>query len=114
MIQIRKCESFTIHQATGVATLDPEKFRNLSIPYEGDNDSDFLFYISENRYELEEIWDEIDEESQNQLNILLDPEWKEYYNSTWKWENSWYESGREDETWTKTGGFEVYDTTEQN
>ncbi len=114
MLQIRKCESFTIHQATGVAHLDPEKFRNLSIPYEGDNDSDFLFYISENRSELEEIWDEIDEESQNQLNILLDPEWKEYYNSTWKWEDSWYETGREDETWTKTGGFEVIESTAQN
>jgi hypothetical protein len=42
----------------------------------------------------------------------MEPEMTEYANSAWKYEDSWHESGRVDETWTKTGGFEVLNTTD--
>lgn len=112
MLQIRRCEIFTIHQASEVANLDPERFRNLSVPYEGETDKEFLEYLH-NRYDLEEIWDEIDSESQNELTKLWEPDWREYYNSAWKYEESWYESGKVNDVWTKTGGFEVMDSTAQ-
>ncbi len=110
-MQIRKCETYQSWQTTEVANLDPEKFRNLSVPFEGESEKDFLIYIGDNRYELEEIWDEIDKDTRNELAKLYEPNWKEYFNSTWKFEDSWYESGREDESFTKTGGFEVNEST---
>ena len=112
MYQIRKCERYTSWQCSEVATLDPEKFKTLSIPFEGETEEEFLNYISENTWEFDEIWDELDEETQNQLSSILDPSWTEYSNSAYKFEDSWHELGKGDETWTKTGGFEVIHSTD--
>jgi hypothetical protein len=113
MYQIRKCERVTICYCSEVANLDPEKFKNISIPFEGESEEDFLSYIAENTYEFEDIWDEFDEETQNELGAILEPEMNEYANSAWKFEDSWHELGKVDETWTKTGGFEVIETTDR-
>jgi len=111
MYQIRKCERITSCMASEVANLDPEKFRTLSVPFEGETEEDFLAYLSENQYELEEIYEEIDEETHSELEKIWYPEWTEYSNSAWKYEDSWHESGRVDETWTRYGGFEPVHTT---
>lgn len=113
MYQIRKCERVTICYCSEVANLNPEKFKNISIPFEGESEEDFLSYIAENTYEFEDIWDEFDEETQNELGAILEPEMTEYANSAWKFEDSWHELGKVDETWTKTGGFEVIETTDR-
>lgn len=112
MYQIRKCERVTSCMASEVANLDPEKFRTLSVPFEGETEEDFLAYLSENQYELEEIYEEIDEETHSELEKIWYPEWTEYSNSAWKYEDSWHESGRVDETWTRYGGFEPVHTTD--
>ena len=114
MYQIRKCETYTVCQASEPVNLNPEKFKNLSVPFEGEDEADFLAYISENLYELEEIWDEMDEETQNQLSGLYSPEYKEYFNSTSKFEDSWYESGQVNTEWRKTGDFEIKHSTSYN
>jgi len=75
-------------------------------------EEDFLNYISQNQYELEEIYEEIDEQTQSELDKIWSPEWTEFSNSAWKYEDSWHESGRVDETWTKYGGFEATHTTD--
>lgn len=113
MYQIRKCERVTICYCSEPVTLNPDKFRNLSVPFEGETEEDFLNYISESKYDFEDIWDEFDVETQEQLVYFLEPEMTEYANSAWKFEDSWHESGRVDETWTKTGGFEVIHTTDR-
>jgi len=46
MYQIRLVEEKTIVQSSEVVTLDPQKFRNLSIPFEGEDEADFLKYIN--------------------------------------------------------------------
>ena len=112
MYQIRKCERVTINYCSGVANLEPEKFKKISIPFEGETEEEFLNYISQNTWEFGDIWDEFDEETQNQLDVLLEPEMTEYANSAWKGEDSWHELGRVDESCTKTGGFEVNNSTE--
>jgi hypothetical protein len=112
MYQIRKCERYTSCSSSEAANLDPEKFRTLSVPFEGKTEEDFLNYISQNQYELEEIYEEIDEETQSELDKIWSPEWTEFSNSAWKYEDSWHESGRVDETWTKYGGFEATHTTD--
>jgi len=112
-IQVRKCRVRSSYEATGVANLDTEKFKTLSIPFEGESEEDFLRYLSNNRYELqEEISSELDEETLNQLNQLWDPEWNEYFNSNWKGEESWLEAGKENSEYRKTGDFEITSTLE--
>lgn len=46
MYQIRKCQTYSVTSKTQTANLDPEKFRNLSTPYEGDSEEEFVNYIS--------------------------------------------------------------------
>ena len=110
-MQIRKCERVTVYNTTEVANLNPEDFKNISFPFEGESDEEFLSYLDENRYELEEIWEEFSEETLNELNKLWEPEWTEYSNSAWKGEESWLEGGEVNEEYTKTGGFEATNST---
>lgn len=110
-MQIRKCERVTSYNTTEVADLNPEDFKNISFPFEGESDEEFLSYLNENRYELEEIWEEFNEETLSELNKLWEPEWTEYSNSAWKGEESWLEGGEVNEEYTKTGGFEATSST---
>ncbi len=110
-MKIRKCERIVVFNATEVANLNPEDFRNLSVPFEGESDEEFLSYLEENKWELEDIYEEIDQDVLNELNKLWEPEWTEYSNSAWDGEDSWLESGEEDESYRKTGGFEVLNST---
>jgi hypothetical protein len=110
-MQIRKCERVTVYNTTEVANLNPEDFKNISFPFEGESDEEFLSYLNENRYELEEIWEEFSEETLSELNKLWEPEWTEYSNSAWKGEDSWLEGGEVNEEYTKTGGFDAKYTT---
>ena len=110
-MQIRKCERVTSYNTTEVADLNPEDFKNISFPFEGESDEEFLSYLDENRYELEEIWEEFSEETLSELNKLWEPEWTEYSNSAWKGEESWLEGGEVNEEYTKTGGFDAKYTT---
>lgn len=111
-MQIRKCERVTVYNTTEVANLNPEDFKNISVPFEGETDEDFLSYLEENRYELEEIYEEFSQETLSELNKLWEPEWTEYSNSAWNGEDSWLEGGLTNEEYTKTGGFEVLQTTD--
>lgn len=110
-MQIRKCERVTVYNTTEVANLNPEDFKNISFPFEGESDEEFLSYLDENRYELEEIWEEFSEETLSELNKLWEPEWTEYSNSAWNGEDSWLEAGEVNEKYTKTGGFDTKHTT---
>jgi len=111
-MQIRKCERVTSYLSTETANLNPDNFKNLSIPFEGETDEEFLSYLEENRYELEDIYEEFDEETLSEINKLWEPEWTEYSNSAWNGEDSWLEGGVTNEEYTKTGGFEVLNTTD--
>jgi len=110
-MQIRKCERVTVYNTTEVANLNPQDFKNISFPFEGESDEEFLSYLNENRYELEEIWEEFSEETLSELNKLWEPEWTEYSNSAWKGEDSWLEGGEVNDEYTKTGGFDAKYTT---
>jgi hypothetical protein len=72
-MQIRKCERWTSYNCSEVANLDPEKFKTLSVPFEGETDEDFFEYISSNMYELEEIYEEFDEETWSEFEKILQP-----------------------------------------
>jgi hypothetical protein len=110
-MQIRKCERVTVYNATEVANLNPEDFKNVSVPFEGESDEEFLSYLEDNRYDLEDIYEEFSQETLDELNKLWEPEWTEYSNSAWNGEDSWLEVGNVNEEYTKTGGFEVLQST---
>ena len=113
-MQIRKCERVTTYSTTEVANLNPDDFRNISIPFEGQNDEEFLSYLEENRSELEEIYEEFNEDTLSELNKMWEPEWSEYSNSAWNGEDSWLESGEINEEYSRTGGFEIMISTDTN
>ena len=110
-MQIRKCERVIVYNTTEVANLNPEDFKTISIPFEGETDEEFLSYLEENKWDFEEIWEEFSEETLSELNKLLEPEWTEYSNSAYKGEDSWLEGGEVNEEFTKTGGFDTRYTT---
>jgi hypothetical protein len=111
MYQIRKCQRIVIFQSGPIANVDPEKFRNLSTPYTGNSEEDFLNYLTE--LDFDEIYDELDEDTSFELSAFYSPEdWSEYANSLDKGEDSWNEIGKENEEWRKTGGFEILHSTE--
>lgn len=110
MYQIRKCETYSVTSKTKTANLDPEKFRNISVPYEGETEEDFVNYIS--GLYLDEISEELDEETLNELNKFFDDvEWEEWYNSAWDGEDTWFEIGEENPEYRRNGGFDVRHST---
>lgn len=111
MYQIRKCQTYSVTSKTKTAVLDPEKFRNLSIPYEGDSEEEFVNYISE--LYIDDIYEELDEETLSELDKFYDNvEWEEWYNSAWDGEESWFDIGEENDEYRRTGGFEVRHSTD--
>lgn len=115
MYQLRRCKTYTISEASEVVELNPEDFRNISYPFEGETEEDFLNYLDTITYEADiyDIYDELDEGVADALAGLLEPgEYKVFFDSETKGENAWLESGEVDETYRKNGGFNTKKTTE--
>lgn len=109
--QIRKVEEITIWQATEVAELDPEVFKNLEEnSYTGNSEEEFLNYIQEfiNNCRCEGFPDDLDTEVADELDKMIENvNWTEYANSCEKGETSWYQSGEKNEEYRRTGGFKI-------
>lgn len=109
MITVRKVERYTVYRESEKAELDPEKFKSLSVPFEGETELEFLEYIEENIgefYDDEDLWNELDEQTQAEFGKLVEPEYEEYYNSAWDGEDSFFESGED-----QGAGFVISETT---
>jgi hypothetical protein len=107
--QIRKVEQYTVWQATEVASLDPDDFKNLeNNPYTGETEEDFLKYIVDfiNTCRFDGFPDDLDGSIADELNKMIENvNWTEYNNSAWDGEESWYQIGEADESYRKSGGF---------
>lgn len=79
MVELRRCEKYTVYRSTEIVKLDPEKFRSLeSHPYTGETDEDFLIYLEDSEFSYE-LPDDIDDESRNELFKIFDSaDWTEY------------------------------------
>lgn len=104
MIQIRKCEKVIVWRSSEVANLNPDKFRDISIPFRGDSEQGFLIYIKDNISNFQTILHEFDNETKNELEKLSMPYFREYANNFNRNEDNWLESGVE----TDIGFFETY------
>ena len=115
MYQLRRCKTYTISKSSEVVELNPEDFRSISYPFEGETEEDFLNYLDTITYEADiyDIYDELDEGVADALARLLEPEeYKVFFDSETKGENAWLESGEVDEAYRKNGGFNTKKTTE--
>jgi hypothetical protein len=111
MYQIRKCESVTTLYGSEVANLDPEKFKDLSIPYKGNSEMEFLNYLSElfMSYDdmISELEEKLGEEVFEELYKLYGTPNNPYWYSTTKGSDEWYEMGKVDKDDNRNGGFET-------
>lgn len=113
MITIRKVERYTVLRQTTHVNIDPEKFRGLSRPYEGTTDKEFLEYLDEilgELYDDEDLWNELDPETQESIGALVEPEYEEFHNTAWDGEDSFLQCGESTE---EGSSFIVNDTTER-
>jgi hypothetical protein len=119
-ITIRKAERITIWESTSPVVLNQDSFKLLieNEPYLGKTDQEFLSYISDLYYEdgtWSEVADELEElgflEDADNLSIIFEGEQHEYSSSVLKGEESWLESGEIDGSFSKTGGFNIKNST---
>ena len=102
----RATEYFTIHAATEPVELDSDLFPD----FEGETEQEFFDYISENYNDLAED-ESLPEEVRDALWTLIEDEKFDYFNSCTKGYEGDIQMGQPNETWHKTGGFEVELTT---
>lgn len=102
----RATEYFTIHAATEPIELDSDLFPD----FEGTTEQEFFDYISENYNDLAED-ESLSEEVRESLWTLIEGEKFDYFNSCTKGYEGDIQMGLPNETWHKTGGFEVELTT---
>ena len=102
----RATEYFTIHAASEPIELDSDLFPD----FEGTTEQEFFDYISENYNDLAED-ESLSEEVRESLWTLIEGEKFDYFNSCTKGFEGDIQMGLPNETWHKTGGFEVDLTT---
>ena len=110
--QIRKVEEITIWQKSEVIELDPKHFKKLDDnPYTGSTEEEFLKYIAEfiDVCRYDGVPSDLDMDVSSEIEKLTDNiTWTEYANSCEKGENSWYEIGKKNDSYRKTGGFDSH------
>ena len=102
----RATEYFTIHAASEPIELDSDLFPD----FEGTTEQEFFDYISENYNDLAED-ESLSEEVRESLWTLIEGEKFDYFNSCTKGYEGDIQMGLPNETWHRTGGFEVELTT---
>ena len=114
-IYIRRCERFTIYQATDPVEIDIEKLKRCDPPYGGNSHSELLGYVQENLIDDWENWasnetnKEIFGESIDDLCIDYF-EFHQYSDSRNKYGDFWNEAGVPNGELRKTGGFEILES----
>ena len=107
--KIRKRENMTVYLASQVIELDPNNFRDLEEnPYTGDSQEEFLNYINDFNVDDESLTDQLDESVKDELQKLGENiKWTEFGNSAMNSPEIWLELGEKDESYRRTGGFNI-------
>jgi len=114
-IYVRKCERYTVWDASEPIEVDIEKLRKCEPPYEGKTNEDLLTYLTDN------VWDNY-EWSDNETNIeiygtdgvydvsLQDCDMENYSDTRNKGADEWLELGVPNEEYSRYGYFETKTT----
>lgn len=110
-IYVRKCERYTVWEASEPIEVDVEKLRKCEPPYEGETEQDLLEYLNDN------VWDNYDWAETNQEvygeDTAYDLTMEECYDMTTysdtreKSAQEWLDVGVPNDEWRKMGRFEV-------
>jgi len=116
MVTLRRCEKYTNWEATQAFQFNPEDFRCLSEtfdPYEGDSETEFTNYLSDliDSTDIYDVCEELENHGQTAaseaLSSIIEAEMRIYSSTTDKYGQMWIEQGIIDESYRKTGGFDV-------
>ena len=109
---VRKCERYTLWEASTPIEIDVEKLRKCDPPYEGDSAQEVLDYLQENvhyNYEWAETNAEIyGEDEAYDLTFDDQPEMEVYSDTREKYAQDWLEVGVPNDEYRKVGRFESF------
>lgn len=110
-IYVRKCERYTVWEASEPIEVDIEKLRKCEPPYEGETEQDLLEYLNDNvwnNYDWAETNQEVyGEDTAYDLTMEECYDMDVYSDSREKSAQEWLDVGVPNEEWRKTGEFEV-------
>ena len=110
-IYVRKCERYTVWEASEPIEVDVEKLRQCEPPYEGDSAEELLEYINENVMNNYD-WADTNKEvygNDASYDLTFDEcyDMEVYSDSREKYAQEWLDVGTPNEEYRKMGGFEV-------
>tara|TARA_B110000483_G_scaffold235369_2_gene306803 strand:- start:408 stop:785 length:378 start_codon:yes stop_codon:yes gene_type:complete len=116
-VYVRKCERYTVWQATEPIEVDVEKLRKCEPPYIGQSEQDLLEYLVENVWNNEDFYsNDTNKEVYGEdevYELSLEDAWEynePYSDSRDKYEAAWIDVGVPNEEYRKTGEFEIIAT----
>lgn len=114
-IYVRKCERYTVWEASDPIEVDVEKLTKCVPPYEGSTEEHLLEYLTNNVCDNEE-WADTNKEiygDDESYELTLMDSWdsmEPYSDSRGKFCDDWMDVGVPNESFTKTGYFEIKST----
>ena len=111
-VYVRKCERYTVWEASTPIEVDVEKLRKCEPPFEGETEQDLLEYLNDN------VWNNYDwaEDETNKevygedaaYDLTFESCDMDVYSDTRdKYAQEWLDVGVPNSEWRKMGGFEV-------
>lgn len=110
-VYVRKCERYTVWEASEPIEVDVEKLRKCDPPYEGDSAEELLEYINENVMNNYD-WADTNKEvygNDAAYDLTFDEcyDMEVYSDTREKYAQEWLDVGTPNEEYRKMGGFEV-------
>lgn len=110
-LYVRKCERYTIWEASQPIEVDVEKLRKCEPPFEGETEQDLLEYLQDNVYNeyewAEENADIYGEDEAYELTMEDCYDMEVYSDTREKYAQEWLDVGVPNDEWRKMGKFEV-------
>jgi hypothetical protein len=118
-VYVRKCERFTVWEASEPIEVHVDKLRNCVPPYEGETEKELLGYLQENvLYNYEWAEDETNKEVYGEdavYDLTFESCDMDVYSDTReKYAQEWLDIGEPNDEWRKMGRFEVRETSVDN
>jgi len=117
---VRKCERYTVWEASEPIEVDVEKLRKCDPPFEGETEQDLLDYLQENVYMEYEFYENETNKKVYGEDAAYDLVMEEVYDKNVysdtrdKYAQEWIDVGVPNDEWRKMGGFEVKATNVEN
>ena len=112
-IFVRKCERYTVWEASQPIEVDVEKLRLCEPPFEGENEQDLLDYLKDNVYRNND-WAETNAEvyGEEAYDLTFDEcyDMEVYDDTRDKYSQEWINVGVPDENYHRVGGFNIMAT----